>query len=210
MRFKILILAAAAVAVAATLWVVTDRPSDQQASQIQQLRANIDELKGELRHRSVGGIGASASASSDVVSLARREARAEAQRAIEDQATGDDSRPARPPPVTVEQSQTAVLEAFGEETSDPHWSADAARKLQAALREHLPKGSRLGSIECHTTMCQIEVVHTDANASQMVLVNAFRDWPGSLFIAKDRQDHGENLVTIIASREGHEPPLAPR
>lgn len=103
-----------------------------------------------------------------------------------------------------------MFEAFGQESTDPHWSADATRKLDVAIRDHLPKGSRLGAIECHTTMCQVEVFHTDPSASQMFLMNAFRSWPGSLFVAKDREEQGEHAVTIIASREGHEPPLAPR
>lgn len=210
MRFKSWILAAAAV-VAAT-WAVLDSRSDQQASQrqLRQLQGNLDELKAELRHRPITALGAGAAATGDVASLARREARAEAQRAIDEQPVTTEARPVKPPPVSFEQSQAAVLEAFGQESSDPHWSADAARKLDVAVRGHLPKGGRLGSIECRATMCQVEVAHTNPGGSQAFLMNAFRDWPGSLFVAKDRQDQGEYVVTIIAAREGHEPPMAPR
>lgn len=208
MRSKLLWLTAAAATIA-VLWSVLDSRSQQQAlhHDVQRFQADIDELKGELRHRTNSVL--VGNASPEVASLARREARAEAQQVLDSQAVSDDARSAKPPPVSFEQSQTAVFEAFGQEDIDPQWRADATRKLDAAIRDRLPTGSRLGSIECHTTMCRVEVFHHDPNAGQAFVMDAFRDWPGSLFVAKDRQERGEHVVTIIASREGHELPLAP-
>lgn len=209
MRSKLLALAAAALAIAA-VYSILDSRSDQRAlhHDVQRFQAEIAELRGQLGHRAPPLF--AGAAGSDVASLARREARVEAQRVIDDQAGSDDARPQRPPPVTFEQSQAAVFEAFGQERVDPAWSAEAALKLEAAVRGHLPPGSRLSSIQCHTTMCQIEMADHDANSGPALVMNAFRDWPGSLFLAKDRQEGGEHVVTIIASRDGHELPLAPR
>lgn len=211
MRSRLVIIAAGAIAVIG-MWSVLDGRADQQASQrqLRQLQANLEQMRAELRRRPDAALGPDATTVRDVASLARREARDEAQRTIEEQPATEETKPSRPPPVSFEQSQAAVFEAFGRENEDPQWSAEAARKLSAAVGEHLSKGGRLGSIECHRTMCQIEVFHADPAASQMFVMEAFRSWPGSLFVAKDRQDHGEHVVTVIASREGHELPLAPR
>lgn len=208
MRSKLLGLTAAAATIA-VLWSVLDSRSHEQAlhHDVQRFQAEIDELKGEFRHRTnpvlIGN------ASPDVESLARQEARAEAQRVIDSQTVSDDARSPEPPPVSFEQSQAAVFEAFGQEDIDPQWKVEATRKLDAAVRDRLPTGSRLGSIECHTTMCRVEVFHHDPHGAQAFVMDAFRDWRGSLFVAKDRQEGGEHVVTIIASREGHELPLAP-
>jgi hypothetical protein len=211
MRSKLMFVAAAAVA-GVGIWVVEDGRSSQEAAQreIARLRANVDELKGDVRRRPLAP--GRTDSTGDVVSLARAEAERAAERLAERSIDerGDEPRAAKRPAMTVEQSQAAVLEAFGEETSDAAWAGEAAGKLGAAIREHLPKGTRLGQIECHTTMCQIELTSSEPGGAQQVVMTAFRDWPGSLFVARDRQERGESVVTIIASREGHEPPLAPR
>jgi len=214
MRFKLMFSVAAAVT-AIAVWVAVAAVrggSDEPASQrkLAELQANLDDLKAELRNRTFAGPRAGTDETGNLASLARREARAEAQRAIDELSASDDTRPAKSPPVTFQQSQELVLEAFEQETSDPSWSADAARKLDAAIREHLPNGSRVASIECHATMCQLKVFCAEPSGAQALLMNALHDWRGSLFVAGDRQDHGENEVTIIAAREGHEPPLGPR
>lgn len=105
MRFKLLILAAAAVAVAIA-WSVFDSHSDQQGSQrqVQQLQATVDELKAELQQRPAITFGPDTTATRDVTSLVRREARAEAQRAINERSGTDEATSAKPPPVTFEQS----------------------------------------------------------------------------------------------------------
>lgn len=116
----------------------------------------------------------------------------------------------RPPPITYEQSQAAVLAAYAKEAPDATWSRDAERKLDAVVRPHLPSGSRLSALECRNTMCRVEVVHSDPSAEATFLMEAFRGWPGSRFVAGEKEDHGALLITIIAAREGTEPPIAPR
>jgi hypothetical protein len=209
MRYPLSLLAVAA-ATAAVIWSVVGHRADVQASRVEQLQATVDELRSELRQHRSGGLGAELAAARDVTSLARREARDEALRAIDERSGGDQPAASRAPPVSFEQSQTAVFAAFAQEPVDPRWSDEAVHKLDAAVREHLPKGSRLGSIQCHTTMCQVDVFHTDPGVAQRFLMDAFLSWPGSLFVAKERNEQGEHAMTIIASREGHEPPLAPR
>jgi hypothetical protein len=205
---KISALALAATTVAISLiWSAFDSRSDQRASQrnIQQLQANIDELKTELRRRSTLAHVADATMARGVTSLAQPKGQAETPQALDDQPTTDEVTS-----MSFEQSQASVFEAFGHEGIDSHWSGDAARKLETSIRDRLPQGSHLGSVECHSTMCRIEVYHVEPNGVQTFIMDAFRDWGGSLFVAKDRVEQGEHVATIIASREGHELPLAPR
>jgi hypothetical protein len=112
--------------------------------------------------------------------------------------------------LTYEQSRVRVLEAYSDEAVDSVWSARVTDKLGAAVRNRLPGGSRLTSLECRTTMCQLKIVHTDPRAHGQFLMDGFMDWPGSVFVAGEEQDRGGLAVTLIAAREGTEPPIAPR
>jgi hypothetical protein len=116
----------------------------------------------------------------------------------------------RPPPITFEESQLRVRSAFATEPIDASWGPDAERTLGGIVRSHLPAGSRLEGLACRTSMCEVRIIHADARAQAEFLRTGFHGWPGSLFVAEQAQDHGETAVTIIAAREGTEPPIAPR
>ncbi len=206
------LLAAVGAAVASLLfWMVLDGRAERRAAERQ-----LSELQARLEALGSGSTAAepaapSALSAAELAALARREARAELQQALADAPEGQrEPAPPRPPPVTLEQSQRAVLGAFTQEVADAEWSSDAAQELETIVRGRLPAGSRLGSVDCRTTMCQIEVAHADERAAQAFLMDGFGDWPGSRFVAGQRQEAGEQVVTIIASRQGHEPPIAPR
>lgn len=205
---SILVVVAGAGAIA-VLWGVLGGRAEREASarHIERLQADLDELKAELRRRPATALARGAGEPREAASLARREARDEVQRAMEERSERD---AAHSEPVTLEQSRASVVGAFEQECVDPRWSAGANHALEALVREHLPKGSRLGSVECHTTMCRLEVVHTELEASNELLMKTSRGWPGMLFVAKDLQEQGQRTVTVFASREGHLLPLAPR
>ncbi len=201
----------------ALLWIALDSRAERHASeqQLARLQADLETLRAGIQQRQGPGAGQGGAGrdgglrnDSEVAELVRREARAEAQRALDQRGAGE--APPPPPRVTLGQSQTNALAAFEEESEDRGWSGDATRTLETTIRERLPTGSRLGSIDCRSTMCQVQVAHADASAAQTFLLNGFGNWPGSLFVAKEVQEAGEQIVTIIASREGHEPPLGPR
>lgn len=202
MHRKTVILAGSVVG-ASFLWSVLDSRSTQRASDrhVAELQAQLDKLGTALRRPPPTGA---------VASLAQSQARAEVQSSLDERTETEAALASRSPPITLEQSKASALEAFGQESADPQWSAVATHKLEATLRAHLPKGSRLSTIECHTTMCQVQVLHTDPVAARDFLLQGFGDWPGSLLVTEDRQEPNGQAVTILASREGHEPPLAPR
>ncbi len=112
-----------------------------------------------------------------------------------------------PPQMTHEQAQALVLDAYAEEAVDSTWSAKATGTLSAVVRDHLPGGSQLTSLECRATMCQVKLVHTDPRAHSSFLMDGFMGWPGSVFVAGQAQDRGKLAVTLIALREGAELPL---
>ena len=124
----------------------------------------------------------------------------------EDQASRQDE----PPQMTDEQAQAMVLDAYAEETMDSTWSVKATDKLSAVVRDHLPSGSQLTSLECRTTMCQVKVVHKTPEAHSSFVMDGFMGWPGSVFVAGEEQHREELAVTLIAVREDMELPLGSR
>jgi hypothetical protein len=106
----------------------------------------------------------------------------------------------------MEQIQERSLVAFSKETTDASWSRDAARVLESSLHEGLPEHSRLLSIDCRTSMCLVEVRYEDVEAASHVLEAGFGSWPGAVLVAGEATDRGEVVKTILALREGSQPP----
>ncbi|NOJ96519.1 hypothetical protein HMI51_26715 [Corallococcus coralloides] len=115
--------------------------------------------------------------------------------------------PIRPPPASFEQSRTRVFNAFAAEPVDGDWSARASRTLDDAFRAHLPATSRVKSLECRATLCRVELVHRAQADHGALLMNGLRTWPGSVFIANEAQEGDDYVVTLLASKEGTNPPL---
>ena len=59
-------------------------------------------------------------------------------------------------------------------------------------------------------MCRVQLYGSGVTGAESFVSDAFPDWKGSLFLTKERDEQGERAITIFASREGHELPLAPR
>lgn len=197
---------------AVALLVRAGQQQQQSQEEVQALRAELAEVRAGMPRRptvqepGTGGVQALRDA---VASLQRTVAQQRKESPEQVEETGGLG-PDRAPAITYEQSQAAVLTAYARETLDPDWSRASERKLDATVRPHLPGGSQLKSVECRSTMCQLVVAHRDPNAEGSFLMEAFRGWPGSIFVAGERQERGELLVTFIASREGTEPPMGPR
>ncbi|CAM4310021.1 hypothetical protein G4177_05130 [Corallococcus sp. ZKHCc1 1396] len=115
--------------------------------------------------------------------------------------------PPRPPPPSFDQSRTRVFTAFAEERVDNDWSGKAAQTLNDAFRQHLPPGSRVKSLDCRATLCRVELVHRSAADHGALLMNGMRAWPGSVFVASEAQEGADYVVTLLASKEGTNPPL---
>jgi hypothetical protein len=223
MRSRLLILVAvAAGAVAGVVSINTSRQQDQSRQEMEGLRVELAALKANLQRQSLQvGFAAhdnrallNALTSLEKTAATQREVHSNAEAANPENVAAESedlSRATkRPPAVTYAQSQVRVLAAYGDEAPDAAWSRDAERKLDALVRGRLPSGSHLKSIECRSTMCQVEVTHRDANVGGTFLMEGFRGWPGSLFVAGEKEIQGELAMTIIAAREGTEPPMGPR
>jgi hypothetical protein len=141
------------------------------------------------------------------LAVAAAAAASAAKPADEPPAEAAETRPAKRVP-TLEEVQANVLTAYGREAGDPTWGPEASRKLEASLREALPRGSRLLSIDCRATMCLVEVEHPDERSAQAWLLPGFQDWPGSVLVAGERQEQGAVVQTLVPIRRGATPPYA--
>lgn len=118
--------------------------------------------------------------------------------------------PAKVPQKRLSQEQVTetVLAAFAKEAKDPEWSRLALEKIDGAIRQELPPGSRIRSTDCRTTMCVVEIEHQDAATAQSWLLPGLRDWPGSVYIPGQREEGGTLVQTIVPMKEGASPPYA--
>lgn len=200
----------AGVAFIGLLYSIRDRHEPPQ-SEVASLRAEVASLKMAIRGQERASQwpddsrGATAAARQQI-----RRPTDEAAPQVPAQPDESAGRPDHAVRMTYEQSQTMVLDAYAEETADSTWSAKATDKLNAVVRGNLPSGSRLSALECRTTMCQVKVIHATPQSHMSFLMDGFKDWPGSVFVAGEQQDRGDLVVTLIAAREGTEPPLGPR
>ncbi|MBN8469568.1 hypothetical protein JYJ95_23950 [Corallococcus exiguus] len=118
-----------------------------------------------------------------------------------------DSAHAPPPSTSFEESRTRVFTAFDQEPVDGDWSAQASKVLNDAFRNHLPATSHVKSLDCKATLCRVELVHRDATTQGTLLRSGMRTWPGSIFVASEVQQGPDYVVTLIAAKEGTNPPL---
>jgi hypothetical protein len=147
---------------------------------------------------------------SQVVQLARSEARNQALTVLSEHDRTNDAAGQEEHPMTLQESQRRVRSAFAAEAVDASWAPDAERALERMLRSRLPETSRLNAIACHSSMCEVQLRHIDARAHVEFLRTGFHGWAGSLFIAEETQGPDDFAVIVIAARDGTEPPIAPR
>lgn len=207
-RSRILIIAAS---VAALGWAYTHIRDDQARSrgEIERLNAALAQLQQRPGGPAAAIVG-ERGAIDRAAQVARAEARDQALATLAERDPGGEAQAPRAPAITFEESQERVRSAFAAEAVDASWGPDAERTLERIVRSHLPSGSRLDRLACRASMCEVQLTHTDPRTQADFLRTGFQGWPGSLFVAAEQQGRGEVAVTIIAAREGTEPPIAPR
>ena len=103
----------------------------------------------------------------------------------------------------------SVQSAFAAEPVEDAW----ARPTRSALHERLAEVSRssassLGNIECRSTICAVDVVHSSADASRQFDARAFTDphdhvWNGPVMMTPPKQNSdGSVAVVMYLGREG--------
>ena len=105
-------------------------------------------------------------------------------------------------------NQTAVEFAFASETIDRFWAPDTTRELQDQLTALLPASSSLREVDCRSSLCRVEIVHPDAEASNAFIQRTFMehkeqtwDGPGMVMPAQMNSD-GTVVVAVYLGREG--------
>jgi hypothetical protein len=103
--------------------------------------------------------------------------------------------------------------AFAMEQKDPAWSADTEKKVSATFSDKLKEGSLIQSLECHSTMCLVELQYKTLQQFQDFVHDALvhsdprsRLWgPTSAFVVDTDASGGVSAMVALA-REGNELP----
>lgn len=175
-----------------------------------------DDLRQQLRRRTEPELAAStAPARARLIPIPVPVATSGAAPAVSERAPRERAARAQPPTplesfVPVRQGMEALLQG---ERVDPAW-ADAARaQAENAFAGKLPEGSRLGTVDCRTTICRIETFHdSEANADQFVERSvgepSSRPWNGSFATGPVAIDRSSGRVTtlVFLMRESHDLP----
>jgi hypothetical protein len=90
----------------------------------------------------------------------------------------------------------AVDVSFYAEDSDPAWSRGAEKLTISALTSALPSASKIGAVECRTTLCRMESVHRD--------LDAYGAYVEAAFASRDRELWNGGFATFITERTGAE------
>ena len=109
------------------------------------------------------------------------------------------SRPRKAP--SLETTQANIAQAFAKETIDPTWSRDSERHLSSILRTQLPDTSRVTSIECRSTMCEIKLEHGNVEDGEKYLVQGFSGWPGTIMVLNRTENGNTGSMVLVAGKE---------
>lgn len=104
--------------------------------------------------------------------------------------------------------------AFASERMDSSWSTSAASQVKTALSAHLPEGTVIGSVECHTTLCSIETQHKGNEAYHMfvraTLTGELQGLWASNWSATITQEDADGVsAQVFIAREGYGLPQPP-
>lgn len=100
--------------------------------------------------------------------------------------------------------------AFTSEDSDGRWAPRARQIAEERVREDLPVGSTLRSVDCRTSMCRIETSHEDPQKFQEFVDKSFGGpatgiWNGGAFSTVVHRGSGPGdpfVVVTFLAREG--------
>ena len=113
--------------------------------------------------------------------------------------------------LTSEDIRDGLNVHFYGETVDSSWSRTARQAFQARLIDALPAGSKLGSVECKSSMCRAEIWHPDLEAHREFIRTGFssptKPWQAATNVTLgEKPDSGKVTSIVFLAREGHEIP----
>jgi len=95
-----------------------------------------------------------------------------------------------------------VAAYFSEQRTDANWAADATKRIEAALYDQKPENLNIDHIECHTSICKLEMHELNDNG-MAVFNNEFRqqivDVFGAGMMGKD--ESGKTIVYVAKNYE---------
>lgn len=106
-------------------------------------------------------------------------------------------------------------ERFFSEPLDPGWSQQARRRVEQ-LGGMMPKGARVVSLDCRTSLCRMEMSHPNLESFQdfvrQGLLGGGYEWDGPVMAAVKGDPHqpGELLTVAYLAREGTDLSPSPR
>jgi hypothetical protein len=104
------------------------------------------------------------------------------------------------------QEQVAKLEdALAVQTTDPSWSIGAVERITEVFDQEALAANKLIDIKCATTLCRLEVAHSDEESRGQLTDQLFPalGWGAQSYLhAVDNQD-GTHRTIIFISREGY-------
>jgi len=106
-----------------------------------------------------------------------------------------------------------IASAFNKEKPDSKWSQGAEQRAESRLRNVMPQGATLQSVECRASMCRIQTAHENLDEYQEFVERAFMKvesqvWNGGSFStpADDGAHHFPIAIVTYIAREGYELP----
>lgn len=147
----------------------------KQAHELEQLRADVANLRASVQNTERTAISAAWAASKP--HLVAAEAPAEAARAPAETPAQDSPPPAAS--LTSDEIQTLMQSRFELESQDPTWSRGAAARITDQVARNITPNSRVVSVDCRRSLCRIESRHDDLDAYRRFATEALAVHDGS-------------------------------
>jgi hypothetical protein len=94
---------------------------------------------------------------------------------------------------------------LSQELDDPTWSQRAELDIATLLHPNMITGSRVLSVDCHTTLCRVEVEHADRGAQSRLVDHLPREAPfeGGMLFYRIADETGVLRTLIYLARSGY-------
>jgi hypothetical protein len=129
-----------------------------------------------------------------------------------EKAAGKEAAPAAPAKsITRAEIEAHIQSAFQQQTNDPAWAPQAVKHLREGVAAILPDSSQVRSLDCRTSLCQLELTRMDEKQYQEVMAQATRNpsfWSGGSMGSKQESvEDGKLDVVLYLAREGQPLPM---
>jgi len=105
-----------------------------------------------------------------------------------------------------EELSAHVESVFLREARDPHWTLQVRRSLEEQLVALPEGGATLHSLECHASLCRLELLHPNEEQYQRFMLQALHGqslWKGAtLTTLKENVASGGRVTVSYLTREG--------